>query len=119
MNRIIASTLIAASAAFAAPAFADDPTPTPPFVSTADRAQVLAELEQSRGGPNPWSRSYNPLDHFQSARTRAEVRAEFLGAREEVRAFTGEDSGSFALSQRRQADRTQVAGAADRGVSAQ
>jgi hypothetical protein len=110
MNRIIVSALVAASAAFAGHAFADDITPSEPFVSTADRAQVQAGVTQARTVSNPWSIAYNPLASFQSSRTRAEVRAEYIASRDDVAALNGEDSGAFALAQQ-QAD-AQVAGAA-------
>jgi Domain of unknown function (DUF4148) len=48
MNRIIASTLIAASAAFAGQAFADDITPSEPFQSSRTREEVRAEYIASR-----------------------------------------------------------------------
>jgi hypothetical protein len=89
MNRIIPSFIIAATTVFASAAFADDITPTPPFVSTRDRAEVQAELLQFRGQANPWSIAYNPLARFQSALTRDEVRAQFLASRDDVAAMTG------------------------------
>jgi hypothetical protein len=98
MNRIIPSFIIAATTVFATAAFADDITPTPPFASTRDRAEVQAELLQFRGQANPWSIAYNPLARFQSSLTRDEVRAQFLASRDDVAAMTGEDSGSFALA---------------------
>jgi hypothetical protein len=99
MNRIIATACIAASAIVAGQAFADDITPSQPFVSTTTRAQVQAELARSRSQANPWSIAYNPLARFQSGRTRAEVISEYIASRDEVAALTGEDSGSFALAQ--------------------
>lgn len=73
-----------------------------PFVSTATRAQVQAELAAYRqAGVNPWSIRYNPLAQFRSQRTRAEVTAEYLAERDRVAAFTSEDSGSAWLAARR------------------
>ena len=70
-----------------------------PFTSTASRTQVQEELAQYRqSGVNPWSKSYNPLRSFESAKTRAQVTAEFDGARNQVAAFTREDSGSAYLA---------------------
>ena len=40
-------------------------------------------------------------EHFVSGRSRAEVQAEYLASRGEVRALTGEDSGSAYLAQAR------------------
>jgi hypothetical protein len=99
MNRFILSTVLAACAAVLHPSFADDITPTVPFVSSVDRAQVRSELAESRAMPDPWSIEYNPLREFASERSRAEVRAEFINSREEVADFTGQDSGSFVLGQ--------------------
>ena len=45
-------------------------------------------------GFEPWSTSYNPLRHTASVKSRAEVKQEFLAARDEVRAMTAEDSGA-------------------------
>jgi hypothetical protein len=109
MNRIITTALLAASAALTAPAFADDITPSEPFVSTADRAQVQADAVQARTVTNPWSIAYNPLATFQSSRTREEVRAEYIASRDEVAALTGEDSGAFALAQQQQQANSQLA----------
>jgi hypothetical protein len=109
MNRIIATTLIAASAAFASHAFADDITPSEPFVSTASRAEVQAGVSQARAIANPWSIAYNPLMTFESSRTRAEVQAEYITFRDEVAALTAEDSGSFALAHQQQQVNAQVA----------
>ena len=56
MNRILLSTLMAISSIAGVNARAESPTPTPVFEATADRAQVLAELESFRALPNnPWS----------------------------------------------------------------
>ena len=110
MNRIIATSLIVASAALAGQAFADDITPADPFVSTADRAQVQAGVTEARTAANPWSIAYNPLAGFQGSRTREEVRAEYSTSRDQVAALNGEDSGAFALAQQQQGN-VQIAGA--------
>lgn len=99
MNRTLTAALLAACAAFTGHAFADDIRPTEPFVSTADRAQVQAEIAQARTVPNPWSIAYNPLAAFSSTLTRDEVRADYIAHREEVAALTAEDSGAFELDQ--------------------
>jgi hypothetical protein len=103
MNRRIASAIVIAAAAVAGNAFADDITIDPaPFTSTKTRAQVQTELAQYKAaGINPWSTQYNPLKQFKSAKSRAEVVAEYVAARDEVAAFSGEDSGSAWLAQNR------------------
>jgi hypothetical protein len=93
---------IAAVAALAsAAARADDITiDNTPFQSTRSRAEVLAELGLfQQSGVNPWSNRYNPLARLQSVKSRAEVQAEYRADRSRVAAMTGEDSGSFYLSQ--------------------
>lgn len=98
MNRKLATVVLVLSAGFA---HADDITIDPtPFVSTKSRAQVQAELgTYKRSGVNPWSKAHDPLKTFRSSRTRAEVTAEYLAGRDEVTAFTSEDSGSMHLMQ--------------------
>src|SRR4029453_433016 len=94
MQRIVITAVLAASFAGA---FADElpALATDSFVSTKTRAQVQTELAQyQKAGVNPWSISYNPLKDFSSAKTRTEVTAEYLASRDEVHAFTSEDSGS-------------------------
>lgn len=88
------AAMIAASSA--APAWADDPTPEPTYnASTLTRAEVQADLVRfKRVGVNPWSTSYNPLRHASSAKSRAEVKQEYLAARDEARALAAEDSGA-------------------------
>ena len=112
MHRIITTTLLAAAAALAGQAFADDITPSEPFVSTADRAQVQAGVAQARTVANPWSIAYNPLASFESSRTREEVRADYIASRDEVAALTREDSGAFALAQQANGQATRVASGA-------
>lgn len=94
MKRIIIATCLAAAGS----AFADDITIDPtPFVSTRTRAEVIAEMQQARGGSNPWADNYDQLADFRSTLTRAEVVADYLLSRDEVQAFNGEDSGSSYL----------------------
>jgi hypothetical protein len=100
MNRILLSTLVAISSIAGVNAHAESSTPAPAFEATADRAQVLAELESFRALPNnPWSPAHDPLRNFSSERSRAEVTAEYLSSRDDVAAMTREDSGSQALAQ--------------------
>jgi hypothetical protein len=69
------------------------------FNGTRTRAEVQAELAQyKQAGVNPWSIQYNPLNSFRSAKTRAQVQAEYLADRDAVAAFTAEDSGSAYLA---------------------
>jgi peptidase E len=100
MNRyLFASFLALAAAATMSAAYADDPTIDPhTFVSTRSMADVQQELRQYKAsGVNPWATSYNQLTGFHSVRTRADVTAEYLAARDEVSALGGEDSGSAYL----------------------
>lgn len=98
MNRKIAIALVIAAAAGSA--FAEDYNGyNPAFQSTLSRAQVQAELAQfKQSGVNPWSNSFNQLRGFQSARSRADVVAEYVASRGRVAAMTGEDSGSAYLA---------------------
>lgn len=100
MNRKIATALIVAAAAVAGNAFAEDITiDHTPFQSVKTRAEVQAELGQfKKAGTSPWSTQYNPLAQFKSARSSAEVRAEYVAARTEVAALNAEDSGSAYLA---------------------
>ena len=100
MNRYLLASLLAISAASANVAFADDITvETRPFQSSTTRAEVQAQLQQYKAQRvNPWSMSYNPLARFSSDRTRADVTAEYLRARDEVAALNAEDSGSAWLA---------------------
>jgi hypothetical protein len=90
-------------AAFAGSALADDITIADDhFVSTRSRAEVNAELAAYRqAGINPWATSYQPLKYFHGTASREAVVGEYLASRNEVKAFTGEDSGSAYLAQAR------------------
>jgi hypothetical protein len=100
MNRNIAISLLVLAGASSA--FADDITvDSTPFVSSASRAQVQSELQQSRqSGVNPWAQDYNQLAEFRSAKSRGEVAGEYIRSRGEAAAFVAEDSGSVMLGQR-------------------
>ena len=100
ISRKLATALVLAAAAAAGNAFADDITvDTTPFVSSKSRAEVEAELTQfKQAGTSPWSMQYNPLRSFKSSTTRAEVTAQYIGARDQVAALTAEDSGSAYLA---------------------
>ena len=90
-------------AAFAGNALAEGPIEAnDPFTGGRTVAEVRAELDAyKQAGVNPWSTSYNPLKSFRSATTRDAVTAEYLASRNEVRALSGEDSGSAYLAQTR------------------
>lgn len=113
MNRSKSLITLALSFAAAGGAFAEAVYEhSPPFESSLTRAEVQAELVRyKKAGVNPWANSYNLFTGFQSQRSRDEVRAEYLRARDEVAAMTSEDSGSaYYLDQRfRHADATSVA----------
>jgi hypothetical protein len=100
MNRKIALSLVLATAA--AGALADDITiETTTFKSTLTRAEVQAALQQHRqSGIDPWADHYDHLKDFRSDRTRAEVQAEYIAARDEVHALNAEDSGAAYLARR-------------------
>ena len=99
---ILAYAAVVAFAGFAASAHADDiSVETTPFVSTASRAAVQAELQQAQAGRvNGWVRYYSPQPVLGSAKTRADAIAEYLRSRDETSALTSEDSGSAWLSTR-------------------
>jgi hypothetical protein len=99
MNRIALATFVLAAAG-AGSAFAESPTVLKDdFVSTRSRAEVVAELHAyKKAGVNPWSISYNPLHHFKGTASRADVTAAYIADRDEVAAFTGEDSGAHYLA---------------------
>ena len=100
MNRHIAIAIIAASAAAAGSALAEDYNAhNPAFEGSRTRAEVQAELAQfKQSGKNPWSNRYNPLADFRSEKTRAQVVGDYIASRDRVAAFTGEDSGSAYLA---------------------
>jgi hypothetical protein len=106
MNRTYLLSLSAAILA-AGYACAGEITVDPePFVSIASRAEVQQDLKQFRAtGSNPWADAYNPLASFRSGTSRASVTAEFMAWRNEVAAFSGEDSGSSYLARSAPASR--------------
>lgn len=103
MNAKLTLSSLVVAAAFAGNAFAESPTiDNTVFSSAKARGDVQAELAAYRqAGVNPWSTSYNPLRSFRSATTRDAVVAEYLAARDEVKALNGEDSGSAYLARMR------------------
>jgi hypothetical protein len=103
MNRKLAISSIVLAAAFAGNAFAESPIyGNDPFTGVKTRADVAAELAAyKQAGVNPWSTQYNPMKYFKSATTRQDVTSAYLASRDEVRALSGEDSGSAYLAQAR------------------
>lgn len=99
MNRkslLVALAIAAAAGSSFAESYAEYNTP---FVSSAARAEVAAQLAQPQQGTvSPWSNRYNPLAQFRSTKTRAEVVAVYLADRDVVNALNGEDSGSSYLA---------------------
>jgi hypothetical protein len=94
---VVAATL--AAACMAGAAHAEYPSvDILNFVGTRTLAEVRGEVMNDRALVSTASNEWNtprtqsqPMDH---GLTRAEVRAGYLGARDEVRAMTAEDSGS-------------------------
>jgi peptidoglycan/xylan/chitin deacetylase (PgdA/CDA1 family) len=100
MNRKIALTLLVASFA-AGSAFAETPMTDITFKATMTRDQVQAELQRYRSaGVDILADGYDHLREFRSTRTRAEVLADFMAARDMVTALNGEDSGARYLTRR-------------------
>lgn len=98
MKRHFCIAIAACTAAFAS--FASDITVDPnPFTSTASRTQVLDELGGfRRADVNPWADDYDQLRHYAGRLTRAQVKDEFMQARNEVAELSREDSGSMYLA---------------------
>ena len=69
------------------------------FEGSRTRAEVQADLTQyKKAGVNPWSTQYNQLAQFKSGPSRADVRADYIAARDQVAAMNREDSGSAFLA---------------------
>lgn len=101
MNRtsLIVGLAIAAAAASAS-AESYEEYNAPVLSNTAQVAVQPAAVYVRQAGVSPWSISYSPLAQFRSEKTRAQVTAEYVSARDLVDAFTGEDSGSGFLAGR-------------------
>ena len=118
MNRYAAVLLAASAAALCGQVLAEtqEAGPEQSFVSARSRADVQSELAQyKQAGVNPWSISYNPLRAFKSNTTREAVAAEYIAVRDQVAAFTAEDSGAtfLAVHQNRVPAATKVASQGD------
>ena len=103
MNRNVASSLCLSTAAvaFAAAAvmttgnaYADDITiETMPAVLSASRAVIKAEALK-RPATDEWTLQQNQPPLLESGFTAAKAKADYIAARDEVRALNAEDSGS-------------------------
>jgi hypothetical protein len=117
-STVIAATL--AASLMAGNAMAEGPIvieSSTPFTSTRSRADVRAEVLEPRGAVSAahteWALQHPMMQADAGGRTRAQARSEYIGARDEVRAFNGEDSGSAFTGQRaRRSGNTQMAGSA-------
>jgi hypothetical protein len=98
-HALYCSALALFAAAAAAPVYADDITPEPPFTSTRTRAEVVAEMADfRRAGIDPWSDSFDiHAAQAPSPRTRLQATLEYLRDRAEVAGMNAEDSGSSYL----------------------
>jgi hypothetical protein len=104
MNRSrLALAAVLSTAAFVA--HAETPDPSGQFAAraaTGVAVHAASAAPAAKAAPgnsaNVWSTRYNPLDSFQSQRTRAEVQADYVANRDRVAAFTREDSGSAFLA---------------------
>jgi hypothetical protein len=113
MNQRIASTLgyigsvaaaVLAAALMSGNALAEGPIEVvPPFVGTLSRAEVHSQVMQDRGHvtsyASEWSLQQAPSLARTSGYTRAQARADFIAARDQVHAMTAEDSGSSYVAQ--------------------
>jgi phage tail sheath gpL-like len=104
MNRNFALAIVLAASAVAGSAFADDITIDPARpVSTVTRSETIAQLAGARSAADLWTDEYNLLVGLTTtSKTRAEVTAEYIADRDEVAAFTREDSGSSYMAQKAQ-----------------
>ena len=113
MNQHIASTLgyigsvaaaVLAAALMSGNALAEGPIEVlPPFVGSLSRAEVQAQVMQDRGDvtsyASEWNQQQAPSLSRMSGYTRAQARADFIMARDQVHAMTAEDSGSSYVAQ--------------------
>lgn len=110
----LAAALMTGNALAEGPIFEDTT-----FVSTRSRADVRAELMASGGGTtsaaSEWVAQLNDSQPMKSQYTRAQARAEYIAARDQVHEMTAEHSGAayFAQAPIRARD-TVVAGSAAR-----
>jgi hypothetical protein len=99
---VVAATL--AAACMAGTAHAESPSvDVLNFVGTRTLAEVRGEVIDDRAlvstASNEWTSQRTQPQPMDTGLTRADVRAEYLESRDEVRAMTAEDSGSSWLAQ--------------------
>jgi hypothetical protein len=101
--RLLTITIVASAVGYSGSARADDITIDPtPFVPSASRAQVRAELDAfNKSGVSPWATHYDHPRNFKSSASRAQVTAEYIRERAAVASMTGEDSGSTYMTELR------------------
>jgi hypothetical protein len=93
-----------AAAIMSGNAFAESPLDDSkaPFVSARSRAEVKAELAGDRQDitsyASEWVLQQGESPAFASGYTRAQARADYIAARDQVHAMTAEDGGSFYLA---------------------
>jgi hypothetical protein len=101
IGSVAAATL--AAALMSGNAMAEGPIgEQPPFAGMLSRAQVQAELQGNRQLVSSMASEWALQQHASlpaSQLTRDEVRAEYIASRDQVRATTGEDSGSSYFAQ--------------------
>lgn len=100
------AAVFCAAAIASSPAYAEGPIlQETPFVGTRTRAEVQAELMSRPGllsaSASEWIMQRNQPSAMASRFTGEHARAQYLAAREEVRALTSEDSGSSYLAAQR------------------
>lgn len=117
----LAVAAVSAVVLMSSPALAETPTiDTTPFVSALSRAEVRADLlarSQLIHGQSEWAMQMNPSQRPMAGLSRAQVKAEYVTARDVVQAINAEDSGSayFARARVRGTDAsTVVAGGGSR-----
>jgi hypothetical protein len=97
---VIAATL--AAAAMTGTAHAEGPILVePPFVGTLSRDEVRADVLRGAATAHEraseWAMQSNAPMAVAGGQSRAQVRSDYIAARDEVSARTSEDSGSFAI----------------------
>jgi hypothetical protein len=104
-----AATLIVPRSAFAAGDITVDPTP---FVSTATREQVRADLMGAAqfARDTEWVQQGNAAAPFKSSVAPRELREQYKASRDEVSALTREDSGAMYLKRAAAGNPTAVMG---------
>ncbi|TFZ04818.1 hypothetical protein [Ramlibacter rhizophilus] len=99
---VVAATLAATLVASSARAEGPIAYPSAPIVSERSRAEVQAEVRDNRQAisaqATEWALQQHTAQPFMSMLSRAQVRGDYIAAREQVDAMTSEDSGSAYLA---------------------